>query len=95
MEISQNKNEPNESGYCPDLVLEKVNENIRYRTKLGENKFLSEPLAPKRFFVLNNYIKLLGPSEEMVQLENSLVRCEESRQKGMQYFLNKNIIVLF
>lgn len=84
MEIGQRRNEPIGTYYCPDLVMEKINENIRYRTKHGQNKnkIISENLAPKRIFILNDFIKVLGPMEEMEDLESSLVRCEESRKKG-------------
>lgn len=82
MEIEEKRNVSNGECFCPDQVLEKVNENIRYRTKYGKNKFVSEPLAPKRIFIFNDFVKVLGPMEEIVKLENSLVRCEESRKNG-------------
>lgn len=81
------------SCYCPDTIMEKVNENVLYRTKHGQNKFISEPLVPKRMFVINDTIKVLGPMEETECIESSLVRCEESRKKGTTA-LKKYLLIL-
>lgn len=82
-ELSQQiKTQTNEQLYYPDVFLEKVSENVHYRTKHLDNKYYAEPIAPKRLFVLYDFIKVLGPMEEIEQIESSLVRSEESPQKG-------------
>lgn len=81
-EIARNKNDMKKTCYYPDNIIERVNENVLYRAKHGENKFISEPLAPKRVFIINHSIKALGPMEDIEHCENFLVRTEESQKKG-------------
>lgn len=82
MEIARKRKNIENTCYYPDDIIEKVSENVLYRAKHGENKFISEPLVPKRVFVLDDRIKVLGPMEELVRLESNLVRSEESQRKG-------------
>lgn len=90
MEIAKKGNDLTDTCYYPDDIIEKVNENVLYRAKHGENKFISEPLIPKRVFIVNRSVKVLGPMEEIERLETHLVRTEESQKKGKEAIHKKN-----
>lgn len=43
----------------PDVIFESVNKNVRFRRIHGANKNKTEPLAPRRFYVVNDNIEVL------------------------------------
>ncbi|CAG9833325.1 unnamed protein product [Diabrotica balteata] len=77
----------------PDIIFEEVNQNIRYRPHHGTKKHQSEPLVPKRLYVLSDEVKVLGTIEDDTNIEDeerTVVRIEESRRKG--YIRLKEIV---
>lgn len=68
----------------PDAMFEIVNENTIFRPHHGPKKYNSEPLIPKRIFVANNTVRVLGSTEDAVEESDhkAVVRIEESRRKG-------------
>ncbi|XP_028142295.1 uncharacterized protein LOC114336165 [Diabrotica virgifera virgifera] len=78
---------------APDIIFEEVNKNITYRPHHGTKKHQSEPLIPKRLYVLNDEVKVLGTIEDATNIEDedkTVVRIEESRKRG--YIRLKEIV---
>ncbi|KAG5900497.1 hypothetical protein JTB14_010908 [Gonioctena quinquepunctata] len=83
-ELSPRRYEHDEDFIAPDGILEEVNGNVRYRPLHGPKKHSSEPLVPKRIFVLNSSIKVINSteSEKVENIGKTTVRIEESQRKG-------------
>ncbi|XP_056633449.1 uncharacterized protein LOC130443027 [Diorhabda sublineata] len=82
--LLQNKLRNPEDFITPDDMFEFVNENTIFRPHHGPKKFESEPLIPKRIFMPNNTVRVLGSTEDAVEENNdeAVVRIEESQRKG-------------
>lgn len=70
----------------PDIILDKVNKNIRFRPLHGPNKHSSETLAAKRLYVINDTIEVVNsmdiPQYTSIDKPAYQVRTEESKRKG-------------
>lgn len=71
---------------APDVVLEKVYDNVRYRPFHGPNKQMSTPISNRRLFVFSDAVKVIGSTESVEEVDKNgnrpIVRIEESQRKG-------------
>ncbi|CAG9862226.1 unnamed protein product [Phyllotreta striolata] len=67
----------------PDVILEKVGQNVIYRPHHGPQKDSSVPLAARRVFALSDEVRVVGSMEEVEEDDDrTVVRIEESQKKG-------------
>lgn len=71
----------------PDVIVDKVNKNIRFKPRHGPKKLFSEGMVVKRLFVINDHIDVINAMEETPQYTSIdkpsyQVRIEESGKKG-------------
>lgn len=71
----------------PDMIVDKMNKNVRFKPHHGPKKFISEGMVVKRFYVINDHIDVINYMEEMPQYTSIdkpayQVRIEESVKKG-------------
>ncbi|CAH1156248.1 unnamed protein product [Phaedon cochleariae] len=71
---------------CPDIIIDNVNKNIRYRQLHGPKKNKPDTLAPKRLFVVYDRIEVVNsveiPQYTSIDKPAYQVRLENSNKKG-------------
>lgn len=72
----------------PDILVDSVNKNVRFRPHHGNKKEVAEPLIAKRIYVVNDIIETVIGQEEEIEY-NSIdkpryqVAIEDSDHKGL------------
>ncbi|XP_056632849.1 uncharacterized protein LOC130442601 isoform X1 [Diorhabda sublineata] len=71
---------------CPDTVFETVNSNLKYMPMHGNNKYHSQPLLPRRLYVVTDCLDVISsmdvPQYTSIDKPVYQVRIEESTRKG-------------
>lgn len=71
---------------CPDTVFETVNSNLKYIPLHGPNKYQSQPLLPRRLYVVIDSLDVISsmdvPQYTSIDKPAYQVRIEESTRKG-------------
>lgn len=71
----------------PDIIVDKMNKNVRFKPHHGPKKLFSEGLVVKRLYVISDQIDVLNATENIPQYTSIdkpayQVRIEESGRKG-------------
>lgn len=71
----------------PDVIVDKLNKNIRFKPHHGPKKLYSEGLLVKRLYIINDHIDVINsmdniPQYTSIDKPSYQVRVEESKKKG-------------
>lgn len=72
---------------CPDMIVDKMNKNVRFKPHHGPKKLFSEGMVVKRLYVVNDHIDVINSMDNIPQYTSIdkpayQVRMEESTKKG-------------
>lgn len=75
----------------PDIIVDKMNKNVRFKPHHGPKKLYSEGMVVKRLYVINDHIDVINTMENIPQYTSIdkpayQVRIEESGKKGKYVF---------